>query len=333
MYSLAPHSSANSRGPNAMDIGKLDLNLLKVLDALLKDRSVSRAAQRLNLSQPAMSHALNRLRAQLNDPLMVRGAHGVDPTPYAESLIEPLSRILGMIEADILRQKPFDPAHTERAFIIGVDTHLANTFIPPLVLAITRGAPHSSVHGRLLASDFQHRPYLEGGIDLAIGTASNNPIKLSREFLFRDEICGIVRGGHPKYKKRISLKELANNFEHIGYYIKGERTTIIDDLLADHGLQRHCPVTVSDLQGLNEILLFSDLMLVGPVKQVLATIDRFGIELPYHIIRLPRIVTERYASDVSMFWRPQDSDDAAHRWLRDRVREIGATIHSRKVNQ
>ena len=79
------------------------------------------------------------------------------------------------------------------------------------------------VHSRLLAADFQHRPYIEGSIDLAIGTASNNPIKLSREFLFRDEICGIVRSGHPKYKKKISLKELANNFEHIGYYIKGER--------------------------------------------------------------------------------------------------------------
>jgi len=316
----------------AMDIGKLDLNLLKVLDALLKDRSVSKAAQRLNLSQPAMSHALNRLREQLNDPLMVRGHHGMDPTPYAESLIEPLSKILSLIERDILRQDPFDPQLTERAFTIGVDTHLANTFIPPLVLSVIKNAPHSSVHGRLLPSDFQHRPHLEGGIDLAIGTASNNPIKLAREFLFRDEICGIVRRGHPRYKRKISLKELANNFEHIGYYVKGERTTIIDDLLADHGLQRHCPVTVSDLQGLNEILLYSDLILVGAVKQVLATIDRFGIALPYHIIRLPDVVTERYASNVSMYWRPQDSDDPAQRWLRDYVRDIGSTINSTRVD-
>ena len=80
------------------DIGKLDLNLLKVLDALLKERSVTRAADRLNLSQPAMSHALARLRDQLGDPLMVRGSHGMDPTPYAESLIEPLSRILNIVE-------------------------------------------------------------------------------------------------------------------------------------------------------------------------------------------------------------------------------------------
>jgi DNA-binding transcriptional LysR family regulator len=315
-----------------MDIGKLDLNLLKVLDALLKDRSVSRAAERLNLSQPAMSHALNRLREQLNDPLMRRSAHGMDPTPYAESLIEPLSTILKLIERDVLRQRPFIPQTTERAFTIGVDTHLSNTFIPPLVLSILEGAPNCSVHSRLLPSEFQHRPYLEGGIDLAIGTASNNPVKLPREFLFRDEICGIVRGGHPKYKKKISLKELANNFEHIGYYIKGETTTIIDDLLADNGLQRHCPVTVSDLQGVNEILLYSDLMLVGAVKQVLATIDRFNIELPYHIIKLPRVVTERYTSSVDMFWRPQDSGDAAHGWLREHVRAIGSTIESTEVN-
>ena len=71
-----------------MDIGKPDLNLLKVLDALLKDRSVTKAAERLNLSQPAMSHALNRLREQLNDPLMMRSFHGMDPTPYAESLTD-----------------------------------------------------------------------------------------------------------------------------------------------------------------------------------------------------------------------------------------------------
>jgi DNA-binding transcriptional LysR family regulator len=315
-----------------MDIGKLDLNLLKVLDALLKDRSVSKAADRLNLSQPAMSHALNRLREQLNDPLMVRSSHGMDPTPYAESLIEPLSRILNIIERDVLRQEPFNSEETERSFTIGVDTHLANTLIPPLVLAILKGAPNSSVHSRLLPPDFQHRPYLEGGMDIAIGTASNNPIKLSREYLFRDEICGIVRRGHPKYKKKITLKELANNFEHIGYYIKGETTTIIDDLLADHGLQRHCPVTVSDLQGINEILLYSDLMLVGAVKQVLATIDRFNIELPYHIIKLPRVVTERYSSNVDMFWRSQDYDDPAHQWLREQVRIIGSTIESTEVN-
>ena len=314
-----------------MDIGKLDLNLLKVLDALLKDRSVTKAAERLNLSQPAMSHALNRLREQLNDPLMMRSFHGMDPTPYAESLIEPLSKILNMIERDVLRQEPFDPKKTERAFTIGVDTHLANTIIPPLVLSIITDAPNSNIHSRLLPSEFQHRPNLEGGIELAIGTASNNPIKLSREFLFGDEICGIVRIGHPKYKKKINLKELANNFEHIGYYIKGETTTIIDDLLADNGLARHCPVTVSDLQGINEILLHSDLMLVGAVKQVLATIDRFDIELPYHIIKLPGIVTARYSSNVDMFWRSQDHDDPAHHWLRDKVRVIGSTIESTVV--
>lgn len=314
-----------------MDIRKLDLNLLKVLDALLKDRSVSRAADRLNLSQPATSHALKRLREQLNDPLMVRGAHGMEPTPYAEGLIEPLSLILSIVERDVLRQEPFDPAKTERSFTVGIDTHLANTFIPPLVSLILSGAPHSSFHSRLLPSDFQHRPYLEGGIDLAIGSASNNPIKLSRQYLFRDEICGIVRLGHPAYRKEIGLEELANNFEHIGYYIKGETTTIIDDLLADHGLHRHCSVTVSDLQGVNEILLNTDLLLVGAMKQVLATIDRFGIELPYHIIRLPPIVTERYSSNVDMFWRPQDADDPAHSWLREQVRVTGSSIDATRI--
>ena len=133
------------------------------------------------------------------------------------------------------------------------------------------------------------------------------------------------------YKRKISLKELANDFNHIGHYIKGETTTIIDDLLADHQLQRHCPVTVSDLQGVNEILLHSDLMLVGAVKQVLATIDRFNIDLPYHIIKLPPVVTERYASNVNMFWRPQHSDDPAQQWLRKHVRAIGSTIASTKI--
>ena len=77
-----------------MDLAKLDFNLLKVLDALLKDRSVSKAADRLNLSQPTVSHALKRLREQLNDQLLVRSARSMDPTPYAESLIDPLSKIL-----------------------------------------------------------------------------------------------------------------------------------------------------------------------------------------------------------------------------------------------
>ncbi|MDG2045634.1 MAG: LysR family transcriptional regulator [Halioglobus sp.] len=314
-----------------MVLAKLDFNLLKVLDALLKDRSVSKAADRLSLSQPTVSHALKRLREQLNDPLMVRSSRGMDPTPYAESLIDPLSKILTIIEQDILRQDLFDPKTNKRAFTVGVDTHLANTFIPPLVLSILKEAPGCSVHSLLLSANFQHRPFLEGNIDLAIGTASNNPIRMSREFLFRDEICGIVRKGHPMYKKKISLKELANNFNHIRHYVKGETTTVIDDLLADHQLLRHCPVTISDLQGLNEILLHSDLILVGAVKQVLATIDRFNIELPYDIIKLPSAVTERCSSNVDMFWRPQHTTDPAQQWLREHVRTIGSMIASMSI--
>ena len=86
------------------------------------------------------------------------------------------------------------------------------------------------------------------------------------------------------------------------------------------------------MQGVNEILLYSDLMLVGAVKQVLATIDRFNIDLPYHIIELPGVVTERYSSNVDMFWRPQDVDEPAHCWLREQVRAIGAAIESTEIN-
>jgi DNA-binding transcriptional LysR family regulator len=314
-----------------VNLAKLDFNLLKMLDALLKDRSVSKAAERLNLSQPTVSHGLKRLREQLNDQLMVRSPRGMDPTPYAESLIDPLSKILTIIEQDILRQDRFDPKTHKRAFTVGVDTHLANTFIPPLVLSILKQAPSCSVHSLLLPADFQHRPFLEGSIDLAIGRASNNPVKMSREFLFRDEFCGIVRKGHPMYKKAISLKELANDFNHIRHYVKGEATTVLDDLLADHQLKRHCPVTISDLQGLNEILLHSDLILVGAVKQILATVDRLNIELPYDIIELPPAVTQRCSSNVDMFWRPQHTSDPAQQWLREHIRTIGSTIASTRI--
>ena len=311
-----------------MDLLKLDLNLLKVFDALMKERHVSRAAERLCLSQPAMSHALKRLREQLGDEIVLRGKHGMEPTNYAESIIAPVSQILHMVENQLLNPEPFQPEVTTRKFTLGVDTHLVPSIVPPIAMQLHKLAPNACLKVNLLPPGFLLKPSLEGDTELAIGTTFNNPNKLLHQHLFTEKIVGLVRKGHPKYRKRATLKQLAKDYEFVDYAVKGEDTTLMDDLMAEHQLTRSVPIVVSDLQGIFEYILWTDLMFIGGIKQATATVKRLGLELPYGVIALPKEFTQRYHSRVDMYWRPQQDKDPGLAWFRSIVAETGALIET-----
>jgi len=311
-----------------MDINKLDLNLLKVFDALMKERSVSRAAERLNLSQPALSYALKRLRSQLGDQIVVRGPQGMEPTPFAENLVEPITQILHLVQDQVLREEKFNPKTTSTVFTIGMDTHHIASIAPAITLQIMKEAPNASICIKLLPFDFMHAPQITGDIDVAIGNAGNNPAKLCKEYLFHEKMVGIVRHDHPKYKKKITLEELANNYDHINYDVKGGSVTVFDDFLSKHNLARNCPVSLSDLQGLYEYISSSDLMFIGGIKQIMYTGKRLSFPDPFQFIQVPDSVTEIYSADTEMFWRPQQNDVPAQQWLRSIISEIGNTIEN-----
>src|SRR5262245_7878072 len=195
------------------DIRKIDLNLLVAFDALFDERSVSRAAERLALTQPTVSGKLNRLRQLFNDPLFVRTQRGMLPTPRAEILTDPVKALLA--EAAVLvAPSTFDPAVAELTFSITVNDYMQHVLVIPLIEALHQQAPHIRVAILPRSTGGPSAMLMRGEADLAITTTEYaDPHMLSR-LLYRERYVGIVRKGHPLKRQRPSLKEFCR-YDHV----------------------------------------------------------------------------------------------------------------------
>src|SRR5512139_3563401 len=169
-----------------MNVQGLDLNLLRVFDAVLRDRSVTGAAQHLGLTQPAVSNALARLRAQFEDALFVRTPSGMDATPFARELAEPVRQALALLESALAHGPGFDPASSTRAFRFYMSDLGQVEFLPPLVERVQRAAP--GVRLEALAADLEHigDALGSGALDLAVGFLPGLGPPIKRRALFRD---------------------------------------------------------------------------------------------------------------------------------------------------
>src|SRR5258707_3924853 len=178
----------------AMNWGAFDLNLLIVFDAVMQERSVTRAGSRIGLSQPAMSHALNRLRYMLKDQLFVRTPEGMVPTPRAELLAQPLRNALSEMQL-ALEPVAFDPAASDRRFTVAVNNYAAVVLAPPLVAAVSAGAPAVHLHLRPSGTlDIVDRPD-RGDLDLTIGSMDSPGERFATGPLLEDPFVMVMRRG------------------------------------------------------------------------------------------------------------------------------------------
>jgi DNA-binding transcriptional LysR family regulator len=294
-----------------MDLSRFDLNLLLVFEAVLRERSVTRAADRLSLSQPAMSHALNRLRHLLKDQLFVRGTTGMEPTPRAEQLSTAVARILDDLRRS-LEPNEFDPQTANRRFKIAINNYAAVVLAAPLISVCARLAPGISLSlrpsGTLHVADLLDR----GELDLAITATELPGVRFGTQTLLEDDYVAVLRVDHPALETPITLETFAA-WPRLNISSSGDHTGFVITALAEAGLAPASTLDAPYLSAAN-ILAGSDFIAVLG-RRLGQTLQK---NYPLTICD-PPFETPRVAS--LMHWSGRLDDDPAHAWLRRQIIE------------
>jgi LysR family transcriptional activator of mexEF-oprN operon len=291
-----------------VDLARVDLNLLVALDALLTERSVTRAAARIGIGQSAMSSSLARLRRLLGDELLTRAPEGMRPTPRALALAEPVRRTLRQIQALVRREESFDPRVVERTFTISLPDSTEVLLGPRLLAYLRAEAPGI----RLLLRSIDRAHILEeldtDRVDLGIGFAPEGQMHHKQRLLYRDSYVCLFDAAQVGLAPPISLEDYLR-FPHILTSLRETAHGVVDDALAKLGLSRTLAVTTP------RFLVVPFLVRAAPVIATmharLATY--FAGALGLTVSPVP---VELEPVAVSMLWHASYDDDPAHRWLR-----------------
>ncbi len=296
----------------------LDLNLLVVFDAVASERNVTRAAARLNMTQPSISHALARLRTALRDELLVRTPDGMEPTPYAERIVGPVRAALEGLHTALDGAAPFDPKTADRGFTVAMDNRCTVVIAAPIAAAMAVQAPR--VHLDLRPSGTLDLPERldRGELDLALGGLAAPAERFSDLRLFDSGFAAVVRRGHPAAMNGTISLDALGVYPHLILSSTGEETDFVDAELARHGLVRrvtlHAPLlaAAATLAQSEMIAILSD-----------RTARTFASWAPLDVLALP-FASPRQVT--AMLWHRRANHVPAHQWLRNLILRVVRTV-------
>ncbi|KYF55496.1 LysR family transcriptional regulator [Sorangium cellulosum] len=298
----------SSMGPmHPVHLASIDLNLLVVFDALLAEGSVTRAAARVGLSQSAMSHALGRLRALIDDPVLVRTPRGMIPTPRAQELAGPIREALAQIEATVARSPRFDPATARRSFSVATVDYVELILLPRLVQKLFADAPFVDLVARPYDSDLWGSMET-GKVDLAIGMFPAVPAGFYRQRLLEEHYTCVVRRDHPVVRSKLTLK-MYTSLPHALISPRGDGGGRVDEVLAEQGLSRRVALQIPHFLVAAHIVAQTDLVLTVPARiaQVFADMEALRVMKP---------PVELGGFSLDQVWHERQAKDPAHMWLR-----------------
>lgn len=297
---------------NETNIAESTFRLLVVLDALITERSVTRAARLLAVSQPAVSHALRRLRALYGDDLVVRGPDGLVATPLALELAPVVRLGLSELRRAIARDFVFDPRHARRSFSVATVDHPLLTGVADLLAVVKREAPGVDVRIRPLGPGLAEA-LASGALDTVLaGGEVEQQLALDRG-LMRARIASegfvcILRRGHPALRRRFDLDAFCA-LPHLLVSTAGRESGMVDSALAALGRKRRVAVTVPDFVGAPVLVARSDLVASVPRSIAEFGTTTFGLALRPPPLDLPR-------GDAYLWWHRRFQNDPGHRWWR-----------------
>ncbi|PLZ03118.1 LysR family transcriptional regulator [Burkholderia sp. WAC0059] len=289
------------------NLRRLDLNLLVTLDVLLDEHNVTRAAERLNLSQPSVSVQLGRLRSLFGDPLLLPGPRGMQPTAKADALREPLREALDALEQAVLPAGTFDPAQAERTWRIVASDYAESTILLPALGGLRAAAPLTRVAVVAVAPSAIAKQAEHGEIDLAFHTTAGVPPGLHRQALFDERYVLVGRAGHPRLKRKPTRAQFCR-LEHVivspdGGGFRG----VTDEVLAAVDLTRRVVLSVPHFLFVRSVVERTDLVAMLPERLVRGMDALQVVEPP---VEVP-------GYEMSMLWHERAHRDPAHRWLRE----------------
>jgi len=291
-----------------MELTDIDLNQLVLFQQLMVERRVSRVAENLGLTQPAVSNALARLRRTLGDELFLRTPAGMVPTPFAEALAEPVGEALGLIHRGLNRQTRFDPAAVKGSITIAMTDIGEIVFLPALVERLGREAPGLMVNTVRNTAVNLPEAMASGQVDLAIGLLPQLKAGFFQRRLFVQRYVCLVRQGHPLARKKPTLAGF-RQAEHLLVVSAGTGHGRVDEVMRRAGIERTTRLTVPHFVGVGHILQGTDLVATVPERLADQLVVPFGLVALPHPVKLPE-------APINVFWHAKVHRSPAHQWWR-----------------
>lgn len=290
---------------------KYNLNLLPVFVALMEERSVTRAASRLGITQPALSNSLNRLRDLLRDPLFIRERYGIKPTQLAEEIGPTIEAALVQLDEVVIHQQDFDPADAERHFLIAPNSYVELVLMPALVARLREQAPAVKLRMTPFGNDLAETGVISGTTAMVLGRIVDPPDNLVVQHLMDDGLACIVRRDHPDVGDNLS-RDQYESLKHVNVLPPGRIRAGVFQALGKQNLKREVAVSVTHFLAVPEMIAVTDYCATLPML-----VCR-GLERDARLKVLPAPV-DLGTFPVELAWHVRYRHDPAHRWLRTAI--------------
>lgn len=295
---------------------RYDLNLLPIFIALMEERSVTRAAERLGMTQPALSNALARLRLMMKDQLFVRERYGIQPTAIALELAPAIAEALASLDDAVLGQQEFDPAEAERLLTIAPNGYVEFVLVPAIVARLQQVAPGIRLRLTPYGNDLTETGVVSGTTALVLGRIVDPPDNLVVQHVMDEGLACIVRADHPSVGDSIT-REQFEALRHVNVVPPGRMRAGLFQALAQQQLKRDVAISVTNFFAVAEMVAVTD-----------------------YCATLPKLICRRLVNDarlkvlappvdlgtfpVEMAWHVRYRHDPAHRWLRALIADVAA---------
>jgi DNA-binding transcriptional LysR family regulator len=300
------------------NLSRLDLNLLVAFDALLTERSVTRAAARIGLGQSAMSHNLGRLRLLFGDELLTRAADGMRPTPRALALADPVRVTLAQIQAAVLQREAFDPSTAERTFRIGLADSIEVAIIPGLLARLRSLAPSVSLRLRSINRLTILEELDTGKLDLGIGVFDLGQVHHKRRALYTDSFLCLFNPSQLNFSTPITLEDYLS-VPHVLTSITDDAHGAVDEALAKFKLKRTIALTTPGFLAVPFVVRRAPVITTMPSRLARYFADAFGLATSPTPIELPTFA-------ISLLWHASFDHDPGHVWLRQAVASVASEV-------
>ncbi len=303
-----------------MNFDGFDLNLLVAFNALMLERNVTKAAAMANVSQPAMSAALARLRRVFDDALFIRSAEGLLPTAKAQAIAQPVAEALGQVRSLMQPAAEFDPNARARSFTLGLTEYALQVLLPTLSQKLAEGAPSCAIHVRFYSDRDETVALLDAGkIDVAVGVAPTKAEnRILSQPLLQDDFITLIGHDHPAAQGAMDLSAFMA-LRHILVSPEGNRFGLVDQKLREQGLTRNIGLTLPTMFSVPALLPGSD--------YVATVLRRVGTHYAHpQRIKMFEPPLELPSITFDLLWHRRTQDDAAQSWLRNLIMQVSAEI-------
>jgi len=296
-------------------LSQVDLNLFVVLEAIYREGNLTRAGRQLKLTQPAMSHALKRLRELLKDPLFVREGANMVPTPFSRNMINDVRQALQILEVNLYENRNFDPAHTRRNFLLGFWELMEAIILPRLSNLLAEAAPEISLTTLRVKRREIEVELASGALDLALDVPISMTDSIRQKPLFSDRVVVAARQGHPAVGRELDLDTYLAQ-EHILVSSRRYGPSLVDAELNRKGKKRQIVLRCQNYFAACRVVSETDMLLTIPEHYAQMLNSRFGNRLyPFPLKSLQSL-------DIHMYWHESADNDPPNRWLREQIAKV-----------